>query len=82
MLWCLSLGTISNPLNAINPTLIALRGSSMADTDIATFASEGNRDLHILFGSQSGNSEGLAEKWQKGSSTLWFESNCSRHGWF
>ena len=37
----------------------------MADTDIATFASEGNRDLHILFGSQSGNSEGLAEKWQK-----------------
>ena len=65
MLWCLSLGTISNPLNAINPTLIALRGSSMADTDIATFASEGNRDLHILYGSQSGNSEGLAEKWQK-----------------
>ena len=37
----------------------------MADTDIATFASEGNRDLHILYGSQSGNSEGLAEKWQK-----------------
>ena len=37
----------------------------MADTDIATFASEGNRDLHILFGSQSGKTEGLAEKRQK-----------------
>ena len=36
----------------------------MAD-DIKTFATEGNRDIHILFGSQSGNSEGLAEKWQK-----------------
>ena len=37
----------------------------MSDVDIATFATEGNRDLHILYGSQSGNSEGLAEKWQK-----------------
>tara|TARA_B100000965_G_scaffold405162_1_gene438124 strand:- start:218 stop:1015 length:798 start_codon:yes stop_codon:yes gene_type:complete len=37
----------------------------VSDTDIAKFATEGNRDLHILFGSQSGNSEGLAEKWQK-----------------
>ena len=37
----------------------------MSDTDIAKFATEGNRDLHILYGSQSGNSEGLAEKWQK-----------------
>ena len=37
----------------------------MSDTDITKFATEGNRDLHILFGSQSGNSEGLAEKWQK-----------------
>ena len=37
----------------------------MSDIDITKFASEGNRDLHILFGSQSGNSEGLAEKWQK-----------------
>ncbi len=36
----------------------------MAD-DIKTFATEGNRDIHILFGSQSGNSEGLAEKWKK-----------------
>ena len=38
----------------------------MSDTDIAKFATEGNRELHILFGSQSGNSEGLAEKWEKG----------------
>ena len=37
----------------------------MSDTDITAFATEGNRDIHILFGSQSGNSEGLAEKWQK-----------------
>ena len=37
----------------------------MPDTDITKFATEGNRDLHILYGSQSGNSEGLAEKWQK-----------------
>ena len=37
----------------------------MSDVDIAAFATEGNRDLHILYGSQSGNSEGLAEKWQK-----------------
>ena len=37
----------------------------MSDTDIAKFATDGNRDLHILYGSQSGNSEGLAEKWQK-----------------
>ena len=79
MLWCLSLGTISNSLNAINPTLIALRGSSMADTDIATFASEGNRDLHILFVPKV-VSEGLTNG--KRSPTLWFESNCSRHGWF
>ena len=37
----------------------------MSDVDITAFATEGNRDLHILYGSQSGNSEGLAEKWQK-----------------
>jgi len=37
----------------------------VSDTDITAFATEGNRDIHILFGSQSGNSEGLAEKWQK-----------------
>ena len=37
----------------------------MSDVDITAFANEGNRDLHILYGSQSGNSEGLAEKWQK-----------------
>jgi len=37
----------------------------VSDTDITAFATEGNRELHILFGSQSGNSEGLAEKWKK-----------------
>ena len=37
----------------------------MSEVDVKTFATEGNRDLHILYGSQSGNSEGLAEKWQK-----------------
>ena len=37
----------------------------MPDTDITAFATEGNRDLDILYGSQSGNSEGLAEKWKK-----------------
>ncbi len=37
----------------------------MSDTDITKFATEGNRDLHILYGSQSGNSEGLADKWKK-----------------
>jgi len=33
--------------------------------DIKTFATEGARELNILFGSQSGNSEGLAETWEK-----------------
>ena len=37
----------------------------MSDVDITAFATEGNRDLHILYGSQSGNSEGLAGKWKK-----------------
>ena len=37
----------------------------MSETDISKFVSEGNRDLHILFGSQSGNSEGLAEAWEQ-----------------
>ena len=37
----------------------------MSEVDVKTFAAEGNRDLHILYGSQSGNSEGLAAKWQK-----------------
>ena len=37
----------------------------MSEVDVKTFATEGNRDLHILYGSQSGNSEGLAAKWQK-----------------
>ena len=37
----------------------------MSEVDVKTFATEGNRDIHILYGSQSGNSEGLAEKWQK-----------------
>ena len=33
--------------------------------DVKKFATEGDRDLNILFGSQSGNSEGLAEEWEK-----------------
>lgn len=37
----------------------------MSETDLTKFVSEGNRDLHILFGSQSGNSEGLAEAWEQ-----------------
>ena len=37
----------------------------MPETDISKFIAEGNRDIHILFGSQSGNSEGLAEAWEQ-----------------
>ena len=37
----------------------------MSETDIASFVSKGDRELHILSGSQSGNSEGLAEEWEK-----------------
>ena len=37
----------------------------MPETDISKFIAEGNRDSHILFGSQSGNSEGLAEAWEQ-----------------
>ena len=37
----------------------------MAKTDISAFVSEGDRNLNILFGSQSGNSEGLAETWEQ-----------------
>ena len=33
--------------------------------DVKKFATEGDRELNILFGSQSGNSEGLAEEWEK-----------------
>ena len=33
--------------------------------DVTKFATEGDRELNILFGSQSGNSEGLAEEWEK-----------------
>ena len=37
----------------------------MTETDISAFAKEGDRELNILFGSQSGNSEGLAETWEQ-----------------
>ena len=37
----------------------------MSDVDVKSFATEGNRDIHILYGSQSGNSEGLADKWKR-----------------
>jgi len=37
----------------------------VAETDISAFVSEGDRNLNILFGSQSGNSEGLAEAWEQ-----------------
>ena len=37
----------------------------MSDIDVKSFVTEGNRDIHILYGSQSGNSEGLADKWKR-----------------
>ena len=37
----------------------------MSDVDVKSFATEGDRDIHILYGSQSGNSEGLADKWKR-----------------
>ena len=37
----------------------------MSDIDVKSFATEGDRDIHILYGSQSGNSEGLADKWKR-----------------
>ncbi len=50
----------------------------MSEVDVKTFATEGNRDLHILYGSQSGNSEGLAEKWQKEANKVWIDSYSTR----
>ena len=41
----------------------------------------GDRDLHILFGSQSGNAEGLCALIAKRAADYGFGWTRSRHGW-
>ena len=41
---------------------------------------EGDRSLAILFGSQTGNAAGLAEKTAKLAANLWLDSNSLRYG--